>query len=142
LIVHWPAGLSARGELRHDVGHVIDFVPTILDLAGGRAPETRAGLIVPPLPGRSLVPVLARDGAGERELLYFHHEGNRALRMGDWKLVSAREDQDVWELFDLSTDRCEQKNLAAEQPDRVREMETRWKDLDADFRRLAESPAK
>ena len=48
--------------------------------------------------------------------------------MGDWKLVSAREDQDVWELFDLSTDRCEQKNLAAEQPDRVREMETRWKE--------------
>jgi arylsulfatase len=142
LIVHWPAGVSARGELRHDVGHVIDFVPTILDLAGGRAPKTRAGLAVPPLPGRSLVPALARDGAVERERLYFHHEGNRALRMGDWKLVSAREDQDVWELFDLSNDRCEQKNLAADQPDRVRAMETRWKNLDAEFRRLAESPAK
>ena len=128
LIVHWPAGVSARGELRHDVGHVIDFVPTILELAGGRAPKLASGAAVPPLPGRSLVPALARDGAVERELLYFHHEGNRALRMGDWKLVSAREDQDVWELFDLSTDRCEQKNLAAEQPDRVREMETRWKD--------------
>jgi arylsulfatase len=141
LIVHWPAGLSARGELRHDVGHVIDFAPTILELAGGRAPKTRAGLTVPPLPGRSLIPALARDGAIERELLYFNHEGNRALRMGDWKLVSAREDQDVWELFDLITDRCEQKNLAAEQPDRVRAMGTRWKDVDAEFRSMAESPA-
>jgi len=59
--------------------------------------------------------------------------------MGDWKLVSAREDQDVWELFDLSTDRCERKDLAAQQPDRVRQMESRWKELDAEFRRLAES---
>ncbi|MCU0872229.1 MAG: arylsulfatase [Pirellulaceae bacterium] len=142
LIVHWPAGISARGELRHDMGHVIDLLPTILELAGGRVPEPRDGLIVPPLPGRSLVPALARDGAVERELLYFHHEGNRALRMGDWKLVSAREDQDAWELFDLGTDRCEMKNLAAQQPDRVREMETRWKELDAEFRRLAESPPK
>ncbi len=140
LIVHWPAGLPARGELRHDVGHVIDFVPTILELAGGRVPDTRDGVPVPPLPGRSLVPALTRGGAVERELLYFHHEGNRALRMGDWKLVSAREDQDVWELFDLSTDRCERKDLAAQQPDRVRQMESRWKELDAEFRRLAESP--
>lgn len=140
LIVHWPAGLTARGELRHDVGHVIDFVPTILDLAGGRAPDARNGTAVPPLPGRSLVPVLARNGAIKRELLYFQHEGNRALRMGDWKLVSAREDQDVWELFDLSTDRCERRDLAAQQPDRVRDMEARWKELEAELRQLAESP--
>jgi arylsulfatase len=137
LIVHWPAGLAARGELRRDVGHVIDLVPTILELAGGRVPETRGG--VPPLPGRSLVPVLARDRSVEREL-YFHHEGNRAVRRGDWKLVSAREDGDVWELFDLSTDRCERKDLAAQLPDRVRELEARWKELDEEFRSLAESP--
>ncbi len=140
LIVHWPVGLQSRGELRHDLGHVIDLVPTILELAGGRVPDTRQGVAVPSLPGRSLVPALARDGAVERELLYFHHEGNRALRMGDWKLVSAREDRDVWELFDLSTDRCERKNLAAQQPDRVRAMEARWRELDAEFRRVAESP--
>jgi len=140
LIVHWPARLQSRGELRHDLGHVIDLVPTILELAGGRVPDTRQGVAVPSLPGRSLVPALARDGAVERELLYFHHEGNRALRMGDWKLVSAREDQDVWELFDLSSDRSERKDLAAQQPDRVREMEARWRELDTEFRRLAESP--
>ena len=58
------------------------------------------------------------------------------------KYAFTREDQDAWELFDLGTDRCEMKNLAAQQPDRVREMETRWKELDAEFRRLAESPPK
>ena len=141
LIVHWPAGIPARGELRHDVGHVIDLVPTILELAGGRAPELPRGLAVPPLPGLSLVPTLARDGSVVRPWLYFHHEGNRALRLGDWKLVSVREDQDVWELFDLRTDRAEQKNLAAAHPDRVREIETRWKVLDAEFRRQAEPTA-
>ena len=140
LIVHWPAGLTARGELRHTAGHVIDFLPTFLELAGGQVPDVADREAGPPLPGRSLVPVFARDDPVDRELLYFHHEGNRALRMGNWKLVSAREDQDEWELFDLSTDRGESHDRAAEQPDRVRAMEARWQELEAEFRRQAESP--
>jgi arylsulfatase len=137
LVVHWPKGIAARGELRRTVGHVIDLVPTILELAGGTA-ETPAG--APPLPGKSLVPALARDGTVRRDFLYFHHEGNRALRMGDWKLVSAREDDDVWELFDLRVDRSEMRNLAGEHPDQVRAMEAKWKALDAEFRRHAGVP--
>ncbi|MHB1030615.1 MAG: arylsulfatase [Pirellulaceae bacterium] len=133
LIVHWPAGLPSRGALRHDVGHVIDLVPTILELAGGQAPELKNDQPVPPLPGHSLVPAFVHDGALGPRLLYFHHEGNRALRSGDWKLVSAREDNDAWELFDLRSDRSEMKNLAAEQPDRLHELETRWRELDAEF---------
>ena len=86
------------------------------------------------------MPALARDGSVEPRLLFFHHEGNRALRMGDWKLVSAREDRDAWELFDLSTDRCEQDNLAAQQPDRVREMEAKWIELEKEYRQCAEEP--
>ncbi|MHB8970700.1 MAG: sulfatase-like hydrolase/transferase [Pirellulaceae bacterium] len=138
LIVHWPAGLQARGELRQDVGHVIDLVPTILELAGGRVSDVRNGHAAPPLPGRSLVPAFSREGSLGSRLLYFNHEGNRALRRGDWKLVSAREDMDAWELYDLSHDRCEMQNLAAQQPDRVRELETRWLELDAEFRAQAE----
>ena len=61
------------------------------------------------------------------------HEGNRALRIGDYKLVSAREDHDQWELFDLATDRCEQHNLAAAQSGRVREMAARWQQLQDEF---------
>lgn len=134
LIVHWPWGIAARGELRRDVGHVIDFVPTLLDLAGGKA-ALPAG--APPLPGKSLAPAFVRDGAVEREFVFFNHEGNRALRMGDWKLVSAREDEDAWELFDLSNDRCERKNLVREQPERAQTMEAKWQALEAEFRRQA-----
>jgi arylsulfatase A-like enzyme len=140
LIVHWPKGIQARGELRHDVGHVIDFVPTLLQLAGGEATDTWNGAKAPPLPGRSLVPAFARDGAVQREFLFFKHEGNRAIRMGDWKLVSATEDNDVWELFDLAADRGETANLAAKHPDRVKEMAATWKQLDEDYRRQAEAP--
>jgi arylsulfatase len=134
LIVHWPQGIAARGELRHDVGHVIDFVPTLLELAGVK-PSLAAGS--PALPGHSLLPAFAKDGSVTRDYVFFHHEGNRALRMGDYKLVSAREDHDAWELFNLSTDRCEQHNLAAEQPDRARDMAARWKQLQDRFTRDA-----
>jgi arylsulfatase len=137
LIVHWPAGVQARGELRRDPGHVVDFVPTLLELAGGSRPDAGSGLPSPPLAGRSLVPAFARDGAVRRDFLFFHHEGNRALRMGDWKLVSAREDDDTWELFDLSTDRGELRNLAGSQPDRARKMQAEWQRIEEQFRRDA-----
>jgi arylsulfatase len=137
LIVHWPKGIAARGELRHDLGHVIDFVPTLCGLAGAKPEGVWNGATVPPLPGRSLVPALAKDGAVTRDFLFFHHEGNRALRMGNWKLVSAREDRDAWELFDLATDRCEKFNVADQHPDLLRQMEARWSALEAEYRRLA-----
>jgi arylsulfatase len=137
LIVHWPAGIKAQGELRHDAGHVIDLVPTLLELAGGTWTEDWKGARAPPLPGRSLVPALKKDGAVKRDYLFFHHEGHRALRVGDWKLVSLRPDGDSWELYDLSSDRCERNNLAARQPDRVREMAARWNALERLFREQA-----
>jgi len=130
LIVHWPQGVAARGELRHDVGHVVDLVPTLLELAGAQAgPPVGA----PAFPGRSLVPALASGGSVTRDFIFFNHEGNRALRLGDYKLVSAREDRDAWELFNLARDRGEQRNLAAEQPERLRSMIARWTQLQAEF---------
>jgi arylsulfatase len=135
LIVQWPKGIKARGEFRHDQGHVIDFVPTLLDLAGGHPSNTWNEVTAPALPGRSLVPAFAHDGTVQHEFIFFQHEGNRALRMGDWKLVSARENENSWELYDLAKDRNEMHDLAAEQPDRARSMETRWSELEATFRR-------
>jgi arylsulfatase len=139
LIAYWPAGISARGQLRHDVGHCIDFAPTMLEMARGTATEQWNGVDVPPLPGKSLVPAFAQDGMVERDFLFLSHGGNHAVRVGDWKLVSAR-DEDVWELHDLSMDRSESANLASQHPERVRQMEDLWNRLDDDFRRLAESP--
>ena len=134
LIVHWPKGIAARNELRRDVCHVIDFVPTVLELAAAQ-PALPQG--APPFPGRSLVPAFAKDGAVTRDSVFFKHDGNRALRVGDYKLVSARQDQNAWELYDLADDRGEQHNLAVAQPERVREMAARWKELQDSFIRDA-----
>jgi arylsulfatase len=123
LIAHWPRGIAARGELRRDPGHVIDLVPTLLELAGLPAAATAGA---PGFPGRSLVPAFRRDGDVKRDFLYFDHEGNRALRVGDWKLVSAKADGGAWELYDLAKDRGETRNLASERPDLVRDLASRW----------------
>lgn len=135
LIAHWPRGIAARGELRHNPGHVIDLAPTILELAGGHWPKTHAGQSVPPAPGKSLVPVLAKDNSVPHEYLWWYHIGNRALRVGDWKLVAA--DQSPWELYDLRSDRSETRNLAAREPERVRELERAWVQHMEEFRALA-----
>jgi arylsulfatase len=140
LVVHWPKGIAARGELRSGVGHVIDLVPTILELAGGQATPSWQGYPAPPLAGRSLVKAMQKGGTIERDELFFHHEGNRAIRWQNWKLVSAREDHDVWELFDLETDRSEQHNLASQHPEIVTRLAGRWQQLDSEFQALAEQP--
>jgi arylsulfatase len=134
LIVHWPHGISAHGELRHDMGHVIDFVPTLLELAGGRFTNEWHGTKAPGLPGESLVPDFAADGRLKTHELFFDHEGNRSLRVDNWKLVSAREDNDEWQLFDLGKDRCEKVNAASANVRRVEEMRTRWASLEKKFR--------
>ncbi|MFZ5830008.1 MAG: arylsulfatase [Planctomycetota bacterium] len=139
LVVHWPRGIAARGELRHNPGHVINLVPTLLELAGGTEAGQSTHADAPPMPGRSLVPALKNDGTVSHDYLFFHHSGNRALREGDWKLVSAADEADAWELYNLATDRAESKNLAAEQPDRVQAMAARWQALQDEFTRQADA---
>jgi arylsulfatase A-like enzyme len=143
LVVHWPAGLAARGEIRHNPCHFVDLLPTVLDLASGQRPlASQDNPDAPPLPGRSLVPAFAQDGMVDHELIYFHHGDNRAIRVGDWKLVAKGKDS-PWELYDLSTDRCEQKNLSDQHPDKVREMSALWQSCEARFRAQAgPAPAK
>jgi arylsulfatase len=137
LVVHWPAGLPARGELRHAPGHVIDVVPTVLDLSEPGRPRPRRVLDTrsPSHPGISLVPNFARDGAALHDSLWWLHQGNRALRRGDWKIVAAK--GQAWELYNLANDRCETNNLAAGQPELVTELAQLWRDQLAQCRRLA-----
>ena len=136
LIVHWGAGVAARGELRGTPGHVIDLVPTILEAAGGKRPESWQGKPVPPPPGKSLVPALAEDRDIARDCLWWLHEGNRAIRADRWKLVAAGE-QGPWELYDLSVDRGETNNLVETHPDRAQELEQLWQQRFDEFRALA-----
>ncbi len=137
LLVHWPSGLQARGELRHNVAHLVDLVPTLLEAGGVKKPSMMQGALVPPAPGQSLLPAFRRDGTVRHEYLWWLHEGNRAIRVGDWKLVAAAKGE--WELYDLSRDRGESHNLAAQLPDKVRELEALWHRHTEDTYRLARS---
>ncbi|MBS0202791.1 MAG: arylsulfatase [Planctomycetes bacterium] len=114
LIVHWPAGITAKGELRQQPGHLIDIAATCADLAGATYPQDAT-----PLAGRSLRPVFQNQEL-DREALFWEHEGNRAVRHKNWKLV-AKHNQ-PWELYDMATDRVEAHNLAQQEPDRVRQL--------------------
>ena len=134
LIVNWPAGLKAKNELRTNPGHLIDIVPTVLEIVGGKQPATAAGLPVPPIQGRSLVSLFTKDGSVTRDYLWWNHSGNRAIRIGDWKLVA--DHQSPWELYDLSKDRSETRNLAAGHPETVQKMEAAWLQHAAEFQAL------
>ena len=140
LIVHWPRGISKTDELRHTPGHLIDLVPTILDVTGlsDSAEQERsvnAAELIPPFAGRSLLPTIMNDEPVDREFLWWLHESNRAVRVGDWKLVAAK--GDPWELYDLAEDRAEQSNLAAQMPDKVKELEAVWQKQTDTFTALA-----
>jgi arylsulfatase A-like enzyme len=124
LIMHWPAGIAAKGELRTTPAHVIDFVPTALEIAGIEKPKTWEGEPIPEAPGHSLVPAFAKETAIARESLWWLHEGNKAIRIGDWKLVAA--EGTPWELYDLKTDRAEQHSLASQMPDKAKELAAAW----------------
>ncbi|HEY1376283.1 MAG TPA: arylsulfatase [Gemmataceae bacterium] len=123
-IARWPAGITAaHGSLAPAVGHVIDLMPTCLELAGATYPQRARDMDLTPPEGRNLAPALRGEALPERTLAW-EHEGNRAIRVGSWKLVAAY--RKPWELFDLAADRSECHNLAGEQPDRVRELAAAW----------------
>ncbi|WP_020605189.1 sulfatase/phosphatase domain-containing protein [Spirosoma spitsbergense] len=119
------------GRVSHQPGHIIDLMATCLDLAGATYPRTYNGHTITPTEGISLVPLLkgqSRLGQSRlspawtgHDVLYFEHEGNRAVRQGDWKLVSTYP-ADSWALYNLKTDRTELHDRSQQQPQRVRQM--------------------
>ncbi|HUS91708.1 MAG TPA: arylsulfatase [Phycisphaerae bacterium] len=120
LIAHWPAVLRKGGAITDQVGHCIDLLPTCLDVAGVEYPRNLGGREVTPVEGRSLLPIFhGRQRAGH-ESLFWEHEGNRAVRKGQWKLVAKH--GGAWELYDLSADRTELHDVAGERPEKVREL--------------------
>jgi arylsulfatase len=123
LIAHWPAGIRAHGEWRHQVGHVIDIMPTCVEAAGAKYPTEFNGHRILPMEGRSLLPVFGGKTL-ERGPLFWEHEGNQAVREGKWKLVLRH--GGAWELYDMEADRTELHDLAAQQPERVKALSELW----------------
>ncbi len=140
MIAHWPKGISTKGELRHTPAHLVDLVPTIMDVAGGKRFETWEGQPTPVPPGKALTAAFAKDVAVPRDSIWWLHEGNRALRVGDWKIVAAGA-KSAWELYDLRTDRAESNDLAKKQPDRVKAMAELWSKQTEEFSTLAAKDA-
>jgi len=113
LIAHWPAGITAKNELRQQPGHLIDIMATAIDVGQADYPREVDGQAIHPPEGLSLLPAFKNEPL-QREAIYWEHEGNRAVRQGDLKLVS-RHNQ-AWELYDLKADRTELHDLAADRP--------------------------
>ena len=135
LIVSWPTGIKARGEFRHNPGHVIDIVPTILAVAGGKMPGTVNGRKRAPAPGRSLVPAFAKDGSVRHDYLWWFHDAHKAVRVGDHKAVQANGEE--WEVFDLSIDRAEQNDLSKKKPALAKKLIDTWQAKMSEFRKVA-----
>jgi arylsulfatase len=135
LVVHWPAGIAAKNELRTTPAHVIDIVPTVLDLVGIEKPKQWQGESIPEAPGKSLVPAFSKDETIARDSLWWLHEDNKAIRVGDWKLVAAK--GDAWALYDLQTDRAEQHDLSAQMPEKAKELADLWQKQTDAFTALA-----
>lgn len=124
LIAHWPRGIKRHGELEHQPGHLVDIMATCVDLAGATYPNQFSGKPITPLEGRSLKPTFVGEEI-EREAIFWEHEGNRAVRVGDWKLV-AKGNDGPWELYNVADDRAELNDLAASEPARVRTLAAMW----------------
>jgi arylsulfatase len=133
-IVSWPAG-KVGGQLREQYCHAIDLVPTILDVLGVEAPETIKGHVQSPIDGRSLRATIDDANApSPRKTQFYSMLGSRSIWHEGWKAVTTHPaisgwghfNDDEWELYHVDVDRSEVHNLAAEQPDKLREMVNLW----------------
>jgi len=119
-IASWPSVIKQGNQLHHSPAHIIDLMATCLDAAGVEYPNKYKGHDITPTEGRSLVPAFRSRKRQLHDVLYWEHEGNRAVRQGDWKLVSRYPDR--WELYNLAQDRTELHDLAGAEPERVASM--------------------
>jgi arylsulfatase len=123
MLAHWPAGL-APGQVSPEACHVVDIAATLLEVAGAAYPREFQGRGVTPLEGESFAPLFAGRSWSREQPLFWEHEGNAAVRRGQWKLVRRR--PGPWELYDMRADRTELHDLAGNYPDLVKSLGQEW----------------
>ncbi len=143
LIVQWPHGIGARGEVRDQFCHVVDLAPTILDCVGVQSPSVVDGTAQLAFDGASLRDSFASPDVVGRRVQYFEMLGSRSVYLDGWKATTDHVGQqvaaertllegsrqfatDTWQLFDLTRDFAEAHDLAVAHPEKVRELEARW----------------
>jgi arylsulfatase len=132
LVIAWPAGLAARGELHHRFCHATDLAPTLLDMVGVAPPATLRGQACLPLEGESFAPALVSPAQPPRQApQYFEMFGHRGLWHAGWKAVAYHPpgkpfDDDVWELYHLDRDFSETEDLAATHPEHLARLQALW----------------
>ena len=119
LVAYWPAVIRPN-QITHQPGHLIDLMATLVDVAGAEYPETFKGQAILPMEGKSLLPIFQGKQREGHAAIYWEHEGNRAVRQGNWKLVAVA--GGPWELYDLAADRTELNNLVGQEPEKVNEL--------------------
>ena len=132
LIISWPARIEPRDGYIRDWGHFVDIMPTCVELSGAAYPRQHNGHSIKPMRGRSLVPWFTAGGRARRGMYFWEHEGNIAVRDGDWKLVNHIEMGDEFNpgalsLYNIAEDPTELHDLAASNPARVRRMWRAWR---------------
>jgi arylsulfatase A-like enzyme len=137
LVISWPAGIEGKGEVRQQYHHAVDIVPTILECCGVEFPDTVLGYAQTPLPGVSMkYSFNEADAPTTKKIQYYEMFGTRALWHEGWHVVFQRAPlaggtandfaNDAWELYQSNIDRAEARDLAAERPDKVRELVDLW----------------
>jgi arylsulfatase len=136
LVIHWPKGIKAKGEVRHQYHHCTDIVPTILEACGVPMPEVIDGVKQAPLAGVSMLYSFdSPDAPTTKETQYYEMLGTRGIWSKGWKAATIHAplpsdqgnfDKDVWQLFHTDADRAEARDLAAEHPDKLKELIALW----------------
>jgi arylsulfatase len=136
LVIHWPKGIKAKGEIRHQYHHSVDIVPTLLEICGIEMPEVYKGVKQTPLSGVSMAYTFdaAPDAPTRKEVQYYCMLGTRGIWKDGWKAVALHSplsgkgnfDQDEWELYNVAEDRSESRNLAEEYPEKLQELKDAW----------------
>ncbi len=125
MIAFWPKGIAAKGGFSDHIGHVMDFMPTFLQLSGGKYPRSYKGHAITPYTGISLLPALQSNEKASHEVLYNEHYGARYIRDEMWKLVSLSGDT-TWHLYRINEDETELHDLASRYPDVVKRLSQQW----------------
>lgn len=127
LVAHWPNGIDEKlnGKTDDQPTHLIDLMATCVDLGKATYPKKVEGREIVPLQGVSIAPAFSGRKINRPNPIFWEHEGNRAIRIGKWKLV-AKGARGAWELYDIDEDRTELNDLSEKQPGRAKEMANLW----------------